>query len=181
MLWRQVLGVIKKLWVSWYAFYRDDFHHHWLLQGAIFMKKIDLKRSRSSASMLSHNTATAPYWVQAIISKSCSSRIHFSLFQHGHPNGWFTTTRQQPSPNPHLAVTALSESTQLFEGLVDTSLEPATTQAWFNFLIMCSLSYDREKNTLKSIENNPERPSCYCITEACCLGSYMCLWLSFFY
>jgi hypothetical protein len=51
-----------------------------------------------------------PYQVQAIISKSCSLRSRFSLFRHGHPNEWFTTTRRQPSPNPHLAVTALSES-----------------------------------------------------------------------
>jgi hypothetical protein len=40
----------------------------------------------------------------------------------------------------------------LFAGLLDTSLEPATTQAWFSSPIMCSLSYDKEKNILKSIE-----------------------------
>jgi hypothetical protein len=168
-------------------------NHHWVLQGTVFTKKTDLKGSRSFASMLSHNTATTLYRVQAIISKSCSSRSRFSLFRHGHPNGWFTTTGRQPSPNPHLAVTALSESPScqvclqalsplkklslcagyiiieesilqqlsLFAGLADTSLEPATTQAWFSSPIMCSLSYDKKKNTLKSIEANPERPTCY--------------------
>ena len=109
-LWRQVFDAIKIATSLLVCFLQRRFHHRWLLQGAVFTKKTDLKRSRSSASVLSHNTATAPHRVQAIISKSCSSRSRFSLFRHGHPNGWFTTTGRQPSPNPHLAVTALSES-----------------------------------------------------------------------
>jgi hypothetical protein len=47
---------------------------------------------------------------------------------------------------------SILQQLSLFPGLADTCLEPATTQAWFSSPIMCSLSYDKEKNTLKSIE-----------------------------
>ncbi len=184
-LWCQVFCAIQIATSLLVCFLQRLLHHRWLLQGIISMKKTDLKRSRSSASVLSHNThcycailSSSPLSAKAAPRGAVSASFNMVIQMDGSQQ---SGNSQALTSNPRPAVTALSESPSrqvcqqacspfkklslsggyiiieesilqqpsLFAGLADTSLEPTTMQAWFSSPIMCSLSYDNEKNTLK--------------------------------
>jgi hypothetical protein len=113
----QVFDAIKIATSLVVCFLQRQFHHQWQNHGTIFLMKIEPESPKSSNGVLSLNTLAVPHHIQAIILKNCSSRSRLSLFQHGHPNGWSSSTMTGKSvwqwtiSNPHLLMMTPSEST----------------------------------------------------------------------
>jgi hypothetical protein len=114
LLRRQVFDAIKIATSLVVCFLRRHAQQEWWQHHGAMPKIIETESPRNPAGVLSQYIATVPYQVEAIITDKCSSRSLLSTVQHGHRNGWPTTTGksvQQPTNhNLHMLMTILSES-----------------------------------------------------------------------